>query len=727
MNSKQLQQLIASGAVTASQGDLAQQAARKSRISLLQALLEIDEINPDALLGSLAAIYKLPYSDISTISPDSGLAGVCSEETCRKYTVAPLRVDGAVIEIATDSPDDIAMLDALAFSLGKRIVPVFTRPDLIRQRISELYRHTDTDFGENIDLGSAAKSGAEEEDAEIPNLDELKRKSEDSPIINLVTNVIIKAIKSGSSDIHIEAGERESVVRLRVDGLLKPVMNLPDNVHPLVVSRIKIMAKMDISNTRTPQDGRCQIKLWGRNFDMRISTLPSMYGEKAVLRILDKSGQTLKLDSLGFDNRAYEQIRECLSLSTGCVLVVGPTGSGKTTTLYSFLRHIQNETLNIVTVEDPVEYQIKGINQVQVNTKSGMTFASVLRSILRQDPDVVMVGEIRDQETAHIAMHAAQTGHLVLSTLHTNSAPATVTRLLEMGIEAPLLTSSLNLVVAQRLLRRLCPKCRRESPADKDFAKRFDIPEELTFYKKSGCKECMDIGYSGRLGIHEVLYVNDRMRALISSGASSPELMQAAREDGTMTLFESAMNRALSGQTSLDEVMRVCSLPEEFSLRQQLADHGQLLSLGESRRRRRQSQVNQAGSTGQQTILVVDDSSELRELVAFVLKASGYHILQAEDGQQAWEMLQSIKPDLLLLDREMPKMSGIELLKQVREQDRLSGMPVIMLTSRKGEEDEVLGLNSGADDYLGKPLEPLKLQARVKKILATYANLRSAK
>jgi len=310
--------------------------------------------------------------------------------------------------------------------------------------------------------------------------------------------------------------------------------------------------------------------------------------------------------------------------------------------------------------------------------------------------------------------------------LHTNDAPSTITRLLDMGVEASMLASSLNLIVAQRLVRRLCHKCKQEARPHADLIERFDIPDDVTFYEKCGCKECLDIGYKGRLSIHEVLYVNDRMRRLIIRGASDGELMQAAREEDMFTLFEDGMSKALSGQTSIEELMRVAAMPEEFSLREHLDENHQLMSLGAVQRIRDKMQVQKASSSDQKTILVVDDSSTVRNLVEFVLDADGYRVMQAEDGQQAWNMLQRFKPSLVLSDCEMPNMSGIELLTRMREQARFNDVPIILLTARKDEEDEVLGLTAGADDYIGKPVEPLKLQARIKRTLALYSHLRPA-
>ena len=723
MLSKLRQQVINSGVITPAQFAVAEKISKQKGKGLLLALLDMDDIPHDKLLHAIAASYGAPYIDISNLEVDAALLEMCPENLCLEYQFLPVRTNEHELVIATGDPLNVAMLDDLAFRFDRRIIASFTRPDHILQKISIIYQDGDAAFEEVED--DSIQTQAFEDSSEVANLDELKRGAEDSPIIKLVNRIISQAIKIESSDIHIEAGEHQSVVRMRVDGLLRDMMKFPSKAHTLVVSRIKIMARLDISNLRTPQDGRSQVKLWGKKYDMRISTLPSMHGEKVVLRILDKSGLALGLNVLGFDKTAYEHICECIKLPTGAVLVTGPTGSGKTTTLYSFLHSIRNETLNMITVEDPIEYQIERVNQVPVNTKTGMTFAKALRSILRQDPDVVMVGEIRDQETAKIAMHAAQTGHLVLSTLHTNDAPSTVGRLFDIGVESSVLASSLNLIVAQRLVRRLCPKCKQQSLPDEKLRKRFDIPNGISFYEKNGCSDCMDIGYKGRLAIFEVLYVNDRMRKLIAEGADQQVLMQAAREADMFTLFEDGFAKALAGHTSLEEVERICTVPELFSMRKQMDEQQQLMPYGSAQRSQNKIPPQQVGEADQQTILIVDDSSDLRLYVEVILKGYGYHVLQAEDGQQAWEMLQTTKPNLVLSDVEMPNMSGLELVEQIRGDESFNDMPIVMLTSHKGEEQEVLGLETGADDYIGKPVEPLKLKARIKRTLALYNHLQS--
>lgn len=488
MHLKYQLQLIQSGVLTEAQLTKAETIAKSDNKNLIATLLEMHDVEDAVLLNALSKIFKTPYVDLRGCKIDERLLQICSDKLCRDYAFIPIKQNDTDIFIATANPNDVGMLDALAFKLGKRIIARFSRPDHIQAKIRELYQNSDTAFDAVVDDLDEDHTLTQEMSVrqETSSLDELKRGAEDSPIIKLVNGVIIQAMKIGSSDIHIEPGENQSIVRLRVDGRLRPMIRFPSKVHPLVTSRVKIMSKLDISNSRTPQDGRARVKLWGKSYDMRISTLPALHGEKVVMRILDKGGLALNLDVLCFEKIAYKRIRECITAPTGAVLVTGPTGSGKTTTLYSFLHHIKNEEMNLITIEDPVEFQIDGINQVLVNPKAGMTFPAVLRSILRQDPDVVMVGEIRDEETAEIALHAAQTGHLVLSTLHTNDAPSTITRLLDMGIESSMLASSLNLIVAQRLVRRLCPKCRKQLKPDSEWIERLGIPEDVVFYDKVG-------------------------------------------------------------------------------------------------------------------------------------------------------------------------------------------------------------------------------------------------
>ncbi|MDX8401551.1 MAG: ATPase, T2SS/T4P/T4SS family, partial [Mariprofundaceae bacterium] len=372
-----------------------------------------------------------------------------------------------------------------------------------------------------------------------------------------------------------------------------------------------------------------------------------------------------------------------------------------------------------------VEFQIKGINQVQVNPKAGMTFAAALRSILRQDPDVVMVGEIRDEETAEIALHAAQTGHLVLSTLHTNDAPSTIHRLHEMGLDPALIGASVNVIVAQRLVRRLCNACKKPEAPKEEWREAFGIPDGVTFWRPVGCEKCMKTGYRGRVAIHEVFWLSEHLRSLVGANASVRELRDAARRENMLTLFEDGLAKALKGITSLREVLRAANPPEDFCLADQLDDEGRLIGLGEAHARASTGGAD-AADAGVRTVMLVDDSTSVRSLAGFVLKAENYQVIEAEDGMQAWQLLQERKPDLLITDFEMPNMDGPELIRRIRSSRAFDDMAVVMLTSRDGEEDEVMGLDSGADDYIIKPIEPLKLQARVRKILSMYDRIKGA-
>jgi len=730
---KQQRQLIDTGLVTQAQISEAIQSEEAKKGGLLMGLLANPALNKEAVLHGLAKIYNVPYVDLTTITIDENLVKKCPEDLCKEFHFVPIGTSAGEIVIATGDPMDYAGMDVLQFKLGQRVKPVFANPEQVIQKIREMFIGGDTSFEETLSGMDADERFVSVEDSEDDSkgeadIDSLKKGAEGSPIIKLVNGIIIKSMQMGSSDIHIEAGEQASVVRLRMDGRLRAVMKIPSKAHPMLVSRIKIMSKLDISNTRSPQDGRTRVKFNGSSFDMRVSTLPSLHGEKVVMRILDKSGLSLSLDVLAFEKKADARIRESIAKPTGAVLVTGPTGSGKTTTLYSFLHHINDEETNIVTVEDPVEFQIKGLNQVQVNPKAGMTFAAALRSILRQDPDVVMVGEIRDEETAHIALHAAQTGHLVMSTLHTNDAPSTVSRLVEMGTDAVALSSCLNLIVAQRLARRLCPKCKRKVKPTPEQVNQYELPADIDIYEPVGCPVCMDIGYKGRVGVHETLYVNDRVREAIAHQVSDQELMLVCREEGMYTLFEDGMNKMLSGVTSIKEVCRLASPPEDFSFRDRIDAEGQLMSLGQALAARSSAQLNNDTQQGRKTILVIDDSKSIRSLVRYVLQVEGHDVIEAEDGRKGMALLQQSAEhlSLVIVDYEMPNMTGPEFIEEMRKQSKYDEVPVVMLTSRKDEDDEVLGLDAGADDYILKPVEPMKLQARVRKIINMYNRIRVA-
>jgi len=422
------------------------------------------------------------------------------------------------------------------------------------RQLSEVYAgdHLNAADGDDLDM----PAGLEGLIDDIPAAADLLDTADDAPVIRLINGVIAEAVRTGASDIHLEPFETALIVRMRVDGVLREALTLSPRITPLLVSRIKVMARLDIAEKRVPQDGRIPLALGGKTLDVRVSTLPSRAGERVVLRILDKDQAGLTLDRLGMSPDAFDAFRSALKEPNGIILVTGPTGSGKTTSLYAGLSLLNDATRNILTVEDPVEYAIDGIGQTQVNTKVGMTFAAGLRAILRQDPDVVMVGEIRDVETAGIAVQAALTGHLVLSTVHTNDAVGAVTRLRDMGVEPFLLASTLRLIVAQRLVRRLCGECRVAEPADKATAKLAGIRKGETVWRPQGCAHCQNTGYVGRVGLYEVIRVDDRIRRLIAAETGEDAIVAAAFETGG-TLSQRARELVLEGVTSVEEAVRV--------------------------------------------------------------------------------------------------------------------------------------------------------------------------
>lgn len=422
------------------------------------------------------------------------------------------------------------------------------------RRLSDVYAGDHLNAADGDDLGMP--SGLDSLIDDIPAAADLLDTADDAPVIRLINGIIAEAVRAGASDIHLEPFETALTVRMRVDGVLREALSLNPRITPLLVSRIKVMARLDIAEKRVPQDGRIPLALGGKTLDVRVSTLPSRAGERVVLRILDKDNADLKLDQLGMTGETLTAFRAALREPNGIILVTGPTGSGKTTTLYAGLSLLNDQTRNILTVEDPVEYAVDGVGQTQVNPKVGMTFAAGLRAILRQDPDVVMVGEIRDVETASIAVQASLTGHLVLSTVHTNDAAGAVTRLRDMGVEPFLLASTLRLVIAQRLVRRLCPACRRSEPADRTTAALIGVKTNQPVWRPQGCGHCHQTGYVGRVGIYEAIVVDDRIRKLVASGADEDAISAIAFER-TDTLTRRARAFVLSGITSVEEAVRV--------------------------------------------------------------------------------------------------------------------------------------------------------------------------
>ncbi|MHB0886389.1 MAG: GspE/PulE family protein [Bacillota bacterium] len=543
--------LIDAKLLTPSQLESALEVKKASGSRLGEVLVGLGLVADIDIAQALARQLSVPYVSPEQIRVDHEVAKIISEQSARRYWAVPVAKDGNAITVAMSDPLNVFALDDISLLTGAEVRPVVTTDRGIEKAIQ---------IGYQQDLIPPAEAGAPINPNDEMETFRLREMVEEAPIVRLVNQIIDRAMDERASDIHIEAQEEAVRIRYRVDGMLREVMTIPKANQAATVSRIKIMASLDISERRVPQDGRIRIKDAGRDADLRISTLPTIHGEKVVIRILDKSHTVNSLDEIGLLPDTLERFRPMIKRPHGMVLITGPTGSGKTTTLTAILRELNAETHNIITVEDPVEYEVPGINQVSVNERAGLTFASGLRSILRQDPNIIMVGEVRDAETADIAIRSALTGHLVLSTLHTNDAAGSITRLIDMGVEPFLLASSIVGIVAQRLTRLLCPRCKEayELAPDDPYRGLVKFPEgPVKLYRAKGCPECNRTGYRGRIALHELLPVTAAIRELITKRAPATVLQEQAIREGMRPLLQDGVEKALKGQTSLEEVFRV--------------------------------------------------------------------------------------------------------------------------------------------------------------------------
>jgi type IV pilus assembly protein PilB len=518
-------------------------------------------IDDERLLKFLSQQYGIPAVDLSKLQVDPAIAKLIPPEVVQKYLVIPVKRTGATLSLAMVDPTNVHAIDDIKFMTGYEVEPLVASEGAMLAAIGRFYDSANKDLATVLkDIAvtdpDVATVAEEEED-----LSKIKEAVDDAPVVKLANIILSEAIKKGASDIHVEPFETSFRVRYRMDGSLYEVMAPPKKLQAALTSRLKIMASLDIAERRLPQDGRIKLRVEDKQVDLRVSTLPCLFGEKIVMRILDKSNLSLDLTKLGFETKALEDFMKAISSPYGMVLVTGPTGSGKTTTLYSALQYINTTDVNIMTAEDPVEYNLMGINQVQMKDEIGLNFAAALRSFLRQDPDIVMVGEIRDYETAEIAVKAALTGHLVLSTLHTNDAPSTINRLLNMGIEPFLVASSVILILAQRLVRRICKDCKDIEKNDPSALEEIGFSKEeartVTCYKGKGCTTCSDTGYKGRLALYEVMPVGEEMRELILQGASADEIKKRAIALGMKTLRMSGLTKIANGMTTVEEVVEM--------------------------------------------------------------------------------------------------------------------------------------------------------------------------
>jgi type IV pilus assembly protein PilB len=546
--------LVEEGLLSRDQLDQAEEEQQRVGKSLGRVLVDLNLVKEADLVSALARQVGLEFVDLTEAQIDPAAASLLPEQVSRRYRALPIGFDGTRLIVAMSDPANVFALDDIRTITGMEIKPVVATASDVEAAIRRYGQ-----FEQSVeDIATEAASAADD----TTDLDEMPAAVEEAPIVKLVNLLITQAVTDRASDIHIEPMEKDIRIRYRIDGVLHEVMRSPKNIQNGLISRLKVMADINIAERRIPQDGRVGLVVGGRAVDLRLATLPTVYGEKVVIRILDKTSVLLQLEDLGFSDFAYDRFEEAFRKPYGTVLVTGPTGSGKSTTLYATLNIINTLDRNIITVEDPVEYRLPGINQIQVNPKAGLTFATALRSILRADPDVVLIGEIRDAETAVIGVEAALTGHLVLTTLHTNDSSSAITRLVEMGVEPYLVASSLDSALAQRLARRLCSHCKEAYEPSEVELKEAGFPDELAekveeLYRPEGCSRCGKTGYRGRLGLYEVMPMSEEIERLTVEHSSSDDIRRVAVEQGMVTLRQDGLEKVAAGLTSIEEIFRV--------------------------------------------------------------------------------------------------------------------------------------------------------------------------
>ena len=684
----------------------AKKKSQGSKRPVQDELVGMEYIKEDELLEVIAELS--PHAtivDLETTEISSEVVQKVPYDLTQKYSIVPVSIEKNTIVLAMSNPDDVmAIADVEAVS-GMMVKPVLARGSQIMQAIKAVYNLDETvyDLYKNLGIDTNVEIISRESEGHMQNIN-LKDMADDSkmaPVIKLVNLIIGDAIRTRASDIHLEPRANDVDLRYRIDGALKSVMTFSKRLHPAVVSRIKILSDLDIAERRKPQDGGARVRYENRQIDLRISVIPTFSGEKIVIRVLDAATGRISLENIGFDEKELNTYRSFLHRRQGMLLVTGPTGSGKTTTLYGSLSYLNDGRKNITSIENPVEYQIEGINQIQINPVAGVTFASSLRSILRQDPNVIFVGEIRDLETAQIAFQASQTGHLVLSTLHTMSTVSTITRLIDIGIERYLVSSSLIGIVAQRLLRVVCPKCKNRIEPDRNLVNELgiEIPPGAVFYKGNGCEYCNYTGFYGRKAFFEILDVNDDIRDLISKGATENEVLAATRKNGMNTLAQAALKKAFAGITTLEEAVEIGGIRRTFSVHQEERKNGLV------------------------TILVIDDDPFVRKMIRSSLSKEPVHIVEAENGEEGIEKAHQLNPQLIIMDIMMPVMDGLSACKKLKSNLQTGHIPLLMFTAKGDEDSEIEGLEAGADDYITKPVTPKKLLTRVNKLLGKITSL----
>jgi len=691
-----------------------------TRKKLGQVLLDMGVVNEREIAKTISTQFNIPLVPLDNTEIPKELIDLVPAEMAEGYLLVPVRELRTGLLLAMANPLEPYAVDDVRFVTRMPIVIGVASQGEILRALEKYYPQKALQKDLN---GSSAIEGAIEvvqEKKEEEDIEDIKSLTERPPVVRFVNEILADAIKLKASDIHIEPQKTMAIVRYRIDGFLRDVMQVDRHVHAPAISRIKIISGMDISIRRKPQDGRCHVKHGEDSYDLRVATIPTSYGEKVTLRILNPESAKISLDWLGLSSKMLAALEEVINMPQGMLLVTGPTGSGKSSTLCACLNRLNTRQVNVVTVEDPVEFEIKGVNQVQINPLAGITFASGLRSILRQDPDIVMVGEIRDAETASIATQAAQTGHLVLSSLHTNDAPSAISRLVDLGVEPFLIAASLQAVLGQRLVRKICAGCKAPDSLTPNILKRLEpylsevkLP---TFWKGTGCEACQYTGYVGRTGIFEVLRITESLRSRIEPGFSVLTLKKAAEREGFEPMFHDGIRKALEGLTTVEEVFRVSPVEFESSAESEILV-SPLVQETPEERLSPELQSSSVTLPRPKKILVAINSEMTRRVLRGVLEAESFLVLIAENAAEAMRLILKEKPDLMVTDFLTPEMDGMSLVGKLRSQLSTRYIPIILLTPRGDEGSKAKWSDAGADDYLAKPVDANRLLVHIHQLL----------
>ncbi len=703
--------------------DLALEAQKNRPDKIGKILVDMGIIDNYSAAIGLALQLDIPPVKLAEEEISASAIALISASVAKKLRVIPLRETEKGLVVAFADPLALNAIDEMSFATNMNIEPVIADKEDIETALVAHYNVSLTDETEELNTPKSLgieiiqQTGDTSKDVDDADLAKLANQAELAPVVKFLNAIITDAITQRASDIHIEPGKTKVIIRYRIDGMLQEAMQAETYLQASLVSRVKIISNMDISIRRKPQDGKAKIKLNGRGYDLRASTIPTTYGEKVTLRILDSNQSSIGLDQMGFSPANLKQMAEAIESPQGIVLVTGPTGSGKSSTLYACLNHLKTPEVNIITLEDPVEYEMAGINQVSINVKAGLTFASGLRTILRQDPDIVMIGEIRDGETAEIACKASQTGHFVLSTLHTNDAPASIHRLMDLGIESFMIASAVRAIVGQRLVRKICEHCKGVEEILEEYAKKIksylaEYPDAI-FYKGKGCVRCKETGYSGRTAIHEVLVMSPEVKKVLAPGVSSFVLKQTASKYGYRPLTLDGLDKAREGTTSIEEVFRV-SPPEIITAEVRTEESAE--PIGPAAAPTETVNPHHEPDTPYK-VLIVDDDAMARKIMHVTLKAKGYEIAEAVNGIEGLKVALEVMPDIILTDYLMPELDGLALVRACKSQVKLKHIPIIMLTSKEEADSEIELMNAGVDDYLNKPVNAERLLARMGRLL----------